>query len=194
MNELPADVLLTGKICTGKDYIGDLLVARRGFWRLGVGALIAAEIEQARGLPPGHIYSDPATKNAFRAELQAHGNKRRAEDDYYWVKSWWRARDVHIGQPAVATSGRFIYEAEATIKRGGIVVRVVCPENVRQERIAKLYPSHTAATDTNAAEAEITKMPYNFEIHGTLPGALCLVALDNLYRLWVAAGKPLIVP
>jgi hypothetical protein len=195
-SKLPFEIWLTGPIACGKDYIAKAL-KRYGYATKGVGELIAAEIEDDRGLAPGSIYQNPTVKDALRTELQEWGNRRRAEDPEYWIKAWLQWRETHSG-PAIQTSCRFVSEAQRALARnaawGAVVVKVLTPEDVRRNRVAKIYPNQPVFAERNPSEAEISRVPYNFTFFGTLPGSLIPQMLMDAYSAWQFAGKPLIDP
>lgn len=192
--ELGREIWLCGDICTGKDFVADVLVAQLGYRRRGVGALIAAEIEAKEKLPAGFIYDQPGEKGRRRTQLQEWGNMRRREDPHYWLKAWCTWRDWNPGFPVVQTSCRFIFEAQAAFARNAVVIKMVVPEDVRRQRIALLYPEHKSENDNNAAEGEIHRVPYHFQMHGTLPYEHIVPALLALQKFWHRAGRPVITP
>ncbi len=191
---VPHEIWLNGPICAGKDYVAAALAKSHGYWYLGVGQLIAGELEQQYGLAEGYIYSAPEIKDRYRTALQNWGNKRRAENPDYWLKAWTVARDKVPNCPAVQPSCRFIREAELAAIRNAIIVRIVTPAEVRERRIAKCYPGHTAANDTNDAESEVLRVPYHVELSGTLPAIDIPGTLFAVIDAWRASNRPLITP
>ena len=193
---LPYEIWLNGRIACGKDTFAKALADHYGYWTRGVGQLIATEIEAAEGLAPGFIYRTPGEKDRRRSQLQDWGNKGRAEDPHYWLKAWLRERTKVAHLPAIQTSCRFIYEAQEALRRRAagldvVVIKLVVPEDLRQERIKVNYPSHTVAQDQNAAEAEIDTVPYNIELRGDLTRKETPYQLAMAYKLWQGCGCPI---
>jgi len=163
---------ITGHAQHGKDTIGDLLVNEMGYTRLSFAEPMKREVAElyrpvliAYGRELG---CDPATVIPFnddaivahliatkpplvRKLMQVHGTDiRRKEDPHYWVHKWlqqWRNRDN-----IVATDVRFLNEANAVRRIGGVMVRVVRPSvavDLSHSSESELTQITVAATFTN---------------------------------------------
>jgi hypothetical protein len=182
------EIWLTGEICSGKDFIGDVLVRRFGFWKMGVGELIAKEVEQELGLTPGSIYGTPGMKDRFRAELQYCGNLRRGDHPLYWIDAWIHEREKVADRPAVMTSCRFLREAKVCRDRGATLLRVKVDEGIRQARIKQCYPNFTPAMELNAAEGEIAMIQADLIIDGTLSEDRIVQQAEDLLDILAFSG------
>lgn len=164
---------ITGHAQHGKDTIGDLLVQEYGFTRLSFAEPMKEEV--ARVYRPvllqygRELGCDPRTVIPFnddaivanliatkpplvRKLMQVHGTDlRRAEDAHYWVHKWlqaWRNRDQ-----IVATDVRFLNEAAAIRRIGGIVVKVIRPDmpvdlsHPSESELTRILVSHTFLND-----------------------------------------------
>ena len=181
---LPHEIWLCGHICSGKDYIGNVLALRLGFFHMGIGELVAREIEELEGLPYGTIYGTPGMKDKYRQKLQDYGNERRKMSPLYWISRWCLERDLRPERPAVQTSMRFFRESEVARRRNALLVRVAVPEELRQERIRQCYPNYVPAMELNITESEIDSIPCHVEISGDIPQDKIISTLTDIYRTW----------
>lgn len=61
----------------------------------------------------------------MRALMQNYGTEvRRGDNDLYWVEKWESVASTYPNRPIVTDDVRFLNEAEAVKKLGGIIIRV----------------------------------------------------------------------
>ncbi len=77
-------IVISGKQYCGKDTLAKILLNKfSNFNRIGLGDGIKIEYGEQNGLSFEEIEQNKAV---YRADLQALGMKRRAEDEDYWIK------------------------------------------------------------------------------------------------------------
>jgi dephospho-CoA kinase len=186
IDELPT-LWLLGAICSGKDTIAKELNAV-GFKTVSISLLIAEEIAERMNITVEEAYR---RKDELRTLWQDIGTERRTQDKNYWINKL--VTRMNDGKYVMA-SARFCTESTAAMSRGDFVLKVLCDEPTRQERIKKIYPSLTAANANHAAESEIELAPYHATIYGTLKPKDIIPAIQFAFWHWTSVGRPVIVP
>ena len=186
------NLFIVGEICSGKDYLAGALADAFGYKILGIGQMIAAELEAMNHLERGYIYSTPEIKAQWRSRLQAHGNAKRVQDPKYWVEKWWQARASTPRTPMINTSCRFAAEALFAVSRGAMVLRVFTPKSVRFQRAKAMYPGVKETELHDASDAGVSSTPFHFYMPGTLPRIEIPPAFQFLLGLWYGAEQPLV--
>lgn len=127
-------IILFGKIRSGKDTVGEMLIENYGFNRLAFGDEIGWIIK--RYFPNAFDNGKP------RHHYQFIGQQFRQLDADIWIKELLRKAEVleHMtGKPAniVVTDARQLNEAEKLKEQGYIVVKVVANDEIRIDRMKK---------------------------------------------------------
>ena len=120
-------IVLSGKQFCGKDTIAKILLENlKIFTRIGLGDAIKLEYGEKIGLTLEEVEKN---KSQYRADLQALGNKRRAEDSDYWIK-----KVITLPQDIVVPEIRVQKEYEYFKSVGAFMIRVEASEQARAKR------------------------------------------------------------
>lgn len=142
----------SGKMAVGKNTCADYLTDRYG----GAQVAFADELKRvSREL----FAVDPARKDdRTRGILQRVGVAMREIEEDVWVNAALRKAyqlEGTLSGPICFTDVRFPNEADAIHRAGGKLVKVVCEERVRLERIQALYPETTAERLNHISETAL---------------------------------------
>ena len=129
-------IALFGKMRSGKDTVGEILITQYGFQQYAFGREIGRIITE---------YFPEAYKNGKpRHHYQFIGQMFRELDQDVWVKKVLQKvhsdefeKTVYSDEPlhAVITDGRQLNEAEKMREAGFLIVKVECDEDIRIDRI-----------------------------------------------------------
>lgn len=138
-------IALFGKIRSGKDTVGKILIEEHGFKRFAFGDGIGAIIQEY--FPEAWAGGKP------RKHYQHIGQQLRVLNPNVWInymlhnidketcrkrQQWAIGKEDSPHLNVVVTDGRQINEAERLKEEGFLIVRVVCPEEIRIERMKAL--------------------------------------------------------
>ena len=131
-------IVLSGKQFCGKDTVAKILLQNfTNFTRIGLGDAIKLEYGEKIGLSLEEVEQN---KSQYRADLQALGNKRRAEDSAYWIK-----KIITLPQDIIVPDIRVQQEYDYFKNAGAYKIRVEASAESRSKR------------GTLAAENDITE-------------------------------------
>lgn len=150
---------LVGRAGVGKDFTAAKLnELDRRFRRIafadGVRLEIEAELNGGANFP--WLWQKPYTP-AQRALLQWWGTDfRREQDPDYWVKLGAHRAEVMAEEGAIPvfTDCRFPNEAQMVKDRGGVLVRVTAPDEIREKRLGQLPPEHPSEYESDVIECD----------------------------------------
>lgn len=164
-------IALFGKIRSGKDTVGKILIDEHNFKRFAFGDGIGEIIEKyfpeawAGGKPRKHyqfigqqlrvLNPDVWIDYLLRKEQRFQELYRKSEDD-----------ELHV----VVTDGRQLNEAERLKEEGFLIVRVTCPEEIRIERMMALGDVFKPEDLQHETELNVDRITPDIEIinDGTL--------------------------
>jgi len=173
---------LTGRAGSGKTFVAQALVQALSYEAVkgSFAAELRWEIEEQVGQKLPVLWEKP-TSDSIRRLLQWWGTDyRRAQDPDYWVKrAMERFEDASM--PVVFDDVRFPNEAEAIRDRGGLVVRVLAPIELREKRLGTLPPDHASETamDDWPVDMHITSTRQNPVFEGQLNRILFESTVDD---------------
>lgn len=131
-------VALFGKIRSGKDTVGKILIKEYGFQRFAFGDGIGEIIDKY--FPEARVYGKP------RKHYQHIGQKLRELNPNVWINYllqtvWESGRASRVSGDefnVVITDGRQLNEAEKMKKEGYLIIKVTTPDELRVERMKAL--------------------------------------------------------
>lgn len=181
---MPKLIGLCGRAGSGKSYVADQIVARTDY-KYAPASFAAAlrwEIEEVLGSKGGlPALWDKPTSEPVRFILQKYGTDfRRAQDPDYWVKKAFEIYEKN-NMSLVFQDVRFPNEAQAIRDRGGLVVRVLAPIELREKRLGTLPPDHASETslDDWPVDMHITSTEENPVFDGQLTRILIEATVDE---------------
>lgn len=138
-----------GPMCSGKTYLANFLVENYGYHKLGFA-------DKLKEVTQDLFHIDPKDKNdSTRKLLQGFSDdvKKWGGEDI-WVKHLLDKLSHYkiMGNPVALDDLRYPFEAEALREIGFKIVSVNVYENLRQERIFKLYPDTSIEAQHHASE------------------------------------------
>ncbi len=182
----PRWIGLTGRAGAGKTYVADKLTLAGSHYQVKFAYALRDEIEQKLGVEIPRLWEKP-TSPEVRRLLQWWGTDwRRSEDPDYWVKRTMREADEaatnpHLPDAIIFDDVRFPNEARAVQKRGGLIVRVLAPVEVRAARLGQLPLKHDSETamDDYPVDMHITSTEENLAFDGQLNRILVEATYDQ---------------
>ena len=183
---LPKLVLLKGKMCAGKDFIGDVLVRKAYYKRFALADPLKQEVADRHGITVEELNR---RKSEFRSELQAYGQSQREKDPLHWVKKLVASVGAHKGR-AVVTDVRYENEV-AHLSGKGLVVHVGLPEDLRRHRVKLLYGDVSAEQAAHSSEAEVMTAQHHIILPGNSYPDEILPLLWQAYAVWHWCGRPM---
>lgn len=120
-------IAIFGKMRSGKDTIGKMLIEEFNFKRYAFGTGIGNIIDKY--FPEATINGKP------RKHYQHIGQQLRELDPDVWVKYLLKSVEKDGAKRVVVTDGRQVNEAERLRAEGYTIVKVVAPEEIRIKRI-----------------------------------------------------------
>jgi hypothetical protein len=145
---------ITGRAGAGKDHLFQQLAKYTpDVRRLSFADVLRDEIE----ISIGHKITKPYTELERKLQQWWGTDYRRANDPDYWVRrAELQANGVEVqGYIPVFTDVRFHNEADMIRRHGGLIVRVMAPPEVRQDRLGVLPPEHASETAMDDYEADM---------------------------------------
>lgn len=120
-------IVISGKQYSGKDTLAQILLKKfTNFKRIGLGDGIKLEYGEQHGLSFDEI---EANKAKYRADLQALGMKRRAEDEDYWIK-----KVIQLPEDMIVPDIRVQKEYDYFKEAGAFKIRVNASAESRSKR------------------------------------------------------------
>lgn len=157
-------IALFGKMRSGKDSVGEILIREHNFKRFafgdGIGEIIAK------------YFPEDMSNGKPRKHYQLIGQELRKLNKDVWVNYllknvWESGRSCRISGKefnVVVTDGRQVNEAERLKQEGFLIVKVVCPEEQRIERMKKLGDVFTPEQLQHETELQVDKIKADIEI------------------------------
>lgn len=181
---MPRLIGLTGRAGAGKTYVAESLAIAtdHAYMPASFAMTLRYEIEDELERSLDVLFRKP-TKESVRRLLQWWGTDyRRAQDENYWVNKAFEYYDDD--QDLVFDDVRFPNEAEAIRERGGLVVRVLAPIDIREKRLGTLPPEHASETamDEWPVDMHITSTEDNPVFEGQLMRILFEATVDDAMR------------
>lgn len=168
-------IALFGKIRSGKDTVGKILIEEYGFNRYAFGDGIGNIIKEY--FPEAWAGGKP------REHYQFIGQQLRELDSNVWVNYLLHniKKDEEIlrfkygyNKPykVVVTDGRQINEAEKLQEQGYLIIKVTCPEEIRIERMKRAGDVFTPESLKHDTELQVDLIKPDIEIDnsGTIEG------------------------
>lgn len=155
---------ISGKMCSGKTTLAEYISASMGYPKKALADALKKDVKNAlkhHGLDVRNDEMFTRYKDRIRPILQQWGVLFRffnGED--YWIE---RLFYKHEG-PMVVDDVRFPNEVEGLRKRGFLIIRMICPEDVRLDRIARLYPQTKTNDLKHESETALDDYP-SFDLH-----------------------------
>ena len=150
-------IVFSGKQLSGKDCVAKMLLAYLSdFKRIGLGDAIKIEYATQTGLTLEEIETNKAL---YRSDLIALGNKRRSEDEDYWIK-----KIVEFPYNCVVPDVRMLRELNFFKSENAFTIRVNAPLGIRKSRGALANVNDETETQLD----EITDWDYVIENDGTI--------------------------
>jgi hypothetical protein len=182
----PRWIGLTGYAGSGKSYVAQKIIDHGSHFRQRFAYALRDEIEQSLGVEVPRLWEKPTTPE-IRRLLQWWGTDwRRQEDEDYWVKKTLAEADEMLTNPHIDRASvvfddvRFPNEARAVQRRGGLIVRVLAPPEVREARIGKVEPhASETAMDNFPVDMHITSTEENLAFEGQLNRILVEATYDQ---------------
>lgn len=153
-------IALTGNICSGKSYLSKILAKK---YDLKIYSF-AGKIKEI-----AHDLFNMDLNNKDRELLQNIADKMKEIDSDIWIK--YLMKSIQNQENIIIDDLRFPNELEYLKKAGFIIIRVSVSENVRIERIKKLYPityqQHIEGGKHNS-ESNVHKLNVDLEVNSDL--------------------------
>lgn len=147
MSNKTIKIALFGKMRSGKDTVGKMLIEELGFKRYafgdGIGAIIAEYFPQdwAKGKPRGHY--------------QLIGQTFRQLDEEVWINYLLNKVEQDGATRVVVTDGRQQNESKRLKEEGYVIVKVEAPEEIRIKRILESGDTWTPEQLNHETELQV---------------------------------------
>ncbi len=136
-----------GPMCSGKTFAANYLVDHHGYQRVN----FAGKLKELAA----NIFDVHGKDGEDRTVLQQLGQKMREIDTDIWVKlALEKIRYNYPDSRIVIDDLRYVNEAKALRANGFTIVRVHTDEDIRLNRIKKLYPNTPVGADQHSSERE----------------------------------------
>jgi len=120
-------IMISGKQLSGKDLFTDLLMEQLpGYTRMPIARAIKEEFAALYGLTPQEV---EANKEIYRLGLITLGQRRRQQDQNYWLK-----RILAVPSPKIVSDVRLQYEYDVFKARGAFCIRLEADRTIRAQR------------------------------------------------------------
>ena len=164
-------VAIFGKIRSGKDTVGNYLIKEFGFERFAFGDGIGEIIEK--------YFPEALEGGKPRKHYQHIGQEMRKLNPEVWInyllrtierRQKQREQVFHAGYSAkpsidiVITDGRQVNEAERLRAEGFLILKVVCPEEIRIGRMKALGDKFNLEDLNHETELNVDRIVADFEI------------------------------
>lgn len=143
MSNLPNIIAISGKQFAGKDTLAQILMdAFEGYHKRPIAMGIKIEFANIYGLTPQDI---EASKSLYRTGLIALGQRRRAQDEDYWLN---RVLEEAEQGPIIVSDLRLKHEYDVLKAKGAFMIRLETSHEVRSTR-------GTLVAENDATECEL---------------------------------------
>jgi hypothetical protein len=146
-------IAFMGAMCSGKTFCANHLVNQFGYIKLGFADKLKALAYD--------LYGIQGKDGEARRILQTLADDLRKYDPDLFVKHLLYKAKQYENQSIVVDDLRFKVEADALRKNGFIIIKTVCNDAIRQDRIARLYPSTPTTAQGHRSEQEWTRIRYD---------------------------------
>lgn len=146
-------VAFMGPMCSGKTYCANHLVNNWGYRKLGFADKLKALAYDLYGLQ--------GKDGEARQLLQLLADDLKKYDKDVFVKHLLYHAKQYENEAIVVDDLRFKVEADALRKNGFIIIKTICDEPTRRERIARLYPTAPQDALGHRSEQEWTTIRYD---------------------------------
>lgn len=155
-------IAFAGPMCVGKTSLANVLVDNAGYSK-------ASFAEKLKGIAYS-LYGEIEKNNEGRKLLQELADDLKKWDSELFVKHLLlRVQNLEKNgyHKIVVDDLRFPSEEVALRKAGFFIVGVTCNEDVRRERIMRLYPDTDPAREQHLSERGWTIMEFDYTIDST---------------------------
>lgn len=164
-------IAICGPMASGKTTAADYLVRHHGYKKIALA-------DKLKGIAY-ELYGITGKDGDSRRILQELGDALRVFDDEVFIKYTINLMAITLPKDKVVIDDlRLPREAELLRNVGFNTIGIVTPFEVRQERIARLYPLAPAALQGHATEVSWQSIPLDASISSV--DAADLTALDTL--------------
>lgn len=192
---LPQRIFVSGKMGAGKDSLADELARRRGYLKIHMVEPFKLWAAHELGITREEL---EANKSKYRDFLQERAVEWRGSNPYRMIE----LLDAHLQQingPVVVTGVRFVNEAVWAAQNGGLVIKLLTPENIRLERmiarelsvlpvktleIAESIRNDIIERMGHPTELEVEAIPAHITITEYVPLGAYLEAIEEKILLW----------
>lgn len=173
-------IAVFGKIRSGKDTVGKMLIEEYGFNRYafgdGIGEIIQKYFPEAwaEGKPRKHYQFIGQALRELNSDVWVNyllNNIKKDEAELKFKYGYNKPYKV------VVTDGRQVNEAEKLRKQGYLIIKVSCPEEIRVERMKKAGDVFTPESLKHDTELQVDLIKPDIEIDnsGTIEGLRYIV-------------------
>jgi hypothetical protein len=142
-----------GPMCSGKTFCANHLVNMWGFEKIGLADKLKALAYD--------LYGVNGKDGESRQLLQTLADDLKKYDKDLFVKHLLYRAKIYEYNHIVVDDLRYKVEADVLRRNGFIIIKVLCKDHIRQERIARLYPSAPATAHAHRSEQEWTTIRYD---------------------------------
>lgn len=146
-------VAFMGPMCSGKTFCAQHLVNEFGFIKIGFADKLKSLVYDLYGINGKDGYS--------RQVLQELADDLKKYDKDLFIKHLLFRVKKHEYESIVVDDLRFKVEANILRKNGFTIIKVICGDAIRQERIARLYPTVPQGAQEHRSEHEWTEIRYD---------------------------------
>lgn len=170
-------VAFYGKLCSGKTWCANYLVEHDNYVRYSLAGKLKAICYDLFGVEPGN------KDGRNRLILQGVGSDMRKYDTDVWIKyllETIKERELSSSPPKIVVDDlRYKNEFDLLKRNGFTIIKVTLPEEVRQARIAKLYPNTPPEAAQHASETEQDELVPDYTI--TSDGVTGVLDLEEIF-------------
>jgi AAA domain len=145
-------VAFMGPMCSGKTYLANILVGSHGYTKIGFADKLKAIAYD--------LYGITGKDGDSRRVLQELADDLKKYDKFLFVKHL-LYRASKIDTPIVVDDLRFKVEADTLRQNGFKIIKVTCEDAIRQERIARLYPTLPQTAQAHRSEQDWQSIPWD---------------------------------
>lgn len=167
-------VAIFGKFCSGKTTLANVLVDEYGFTKVSMAENMKRIVKEVYGhTDKSHMVQVTRRDGSYdhitvREVLQRLGEAVKDADRDIWLK-WLEADLMFMRGPFAMDDARLSFEADALRQNGWVLVKLVCPENIRFERYRKLYDREpTPAELYHSTELDVDYIDCDIELDATV--------------------------
>jgi len=146
-------VAFMGPMCSGKTFCANHLVNTWGFKKAGFADKLKAVAYD--------LYGTNGKDGESRQLLQTLADDLKKYDKDLFIKHLLYRAKKYENESIVVDDLRYKVEADALRKNGFIIIKTICGDAIRQERVSRLYPSAPATAHQHRSEREWTTIRYD---------------------------------